>query len=142
MTHPDTRDRRGRVSTPRRRARMRWYSMVARCTNPNHKDYRWYGARGITVCPEWMESFDAYYAYVGDAPAPGLTLDRIDNDGNYEPGNVRWATKLEQTRNRRQATHCSKGHEYTPENTYVYAKRGERHCRTCKRDGRLLEVAA
>lgn len=60
-----------------------------------------YTSRGIQVCAAWLDSFDAFFAHVGPKPTPGHTLERINNDGNYEPGNVRWATIKEQTRNRR-----------------------------------------
>ena len=118
----------------RRLAYWRWRKMIARCTNPADKDYRYYGARGITVCDAWRD-FETFYRDTGDPPS-GMTLDRIDCDKGYGPGNVRWATRLEQTRNRRKATHCTYGHEYTDANTYVYAKTGERHCRACQRRNR------
>jgi hypothetical protein len=81
----------------------RWVSMRQRCSNPNHKDYRYYGGLGIGVCEPWDTDFVNYFAYNGHPP-PGMSLDRIDGNGNYEPGNVRWATALEQRRNRRPYT--------------------------------------
>lgn len=80
-----------------------WQAMKARCLNPESKDYRRYGARGITVCQEWAESFAAFFAHIGTRPK-GTTVDRIDGTRGYEPGNVRWATPLEQARNRRDLT--------------------------------------
>ena len=77
-----------------------WQGMVQRCCNENSKDYPRYGGRGITVCVEWRNSFEAFRAYVGERPA-GMTLDRIDNDRGYKPGNVRWATPKQQQANRR-----------------------------------------
>jgi hypothetical protein len=74
--------------------------MMNRCTNPKRKDFKYYGARGISVCERW-HSFDHFLADMGERPI-GLELDRIDNDGNYEPGNCRWTTRSEQIRNRRQ----------------------------------------
>jgi hypothetical protein len=73
--------------------------MWQRCTNPNHKGYKNYGGRGITVCERW-DSFKNFYADMGEAPE-GRSLDRINNDGNYEPSNCRWATRKEQAQNSR-----------------------------------------
>ena len=72
--------------------------MKARCANPNHPKYANYGGRGITVCDRWMD-FVEFWQDVGDRPGPEYSLDRINNDGDYEPGNVRWATAREQQNN-------------------------------------------
>ena len=79
----------------------RWCAMIKRCENPRDKAYKHYGARGIEVCKEWRESFEAFLEDVGECPQPGYSLDRINNDGNYEPGNVRWATQSQQVNNSR-----------------------------------------
>jgi hypothetical protein len=76
-----------------------WTSMVSRCSDPKNERFNDYGGRGITVYVLWL-IFENFYADMGDPP-PGLVLDRIDNDGNYEPGNCRWATLSESNRNRR-----------------------------------------
>lgn len=78
-----------------------WRAMLLRCNNPNNHNYHNYGGRGIKVCDEWQDSFTNFYKHIGKKPNKTLTLDRIDNDGNYEPGNVHWATRTEQNRNRR-----------------------------------------
>lgn len=77
-----------------------WKTMRARCSNPNNKSWENYGGRGIKVCDRWQSSYENFLADVGERP-PGLTLDRIDPDGDYEPGNVRWATWHVQRINRR-----------------------------------------
>lgn len=76
-----------------------WAAMMQRCTNPRSRDYRLYGARGITVCERWMV-FDNFLADMGEKP-PSLSIDRIDVNGNYEPGNCRWATAEQQAQNKR-----------------------------------------
>lgn len=78
-----------------------WASMKQRCLNEKKKHYCEYGGRGITIHPDWIESFEAFFNYIGPRPSEQHTLDRIDNNGNYEPGNVRWVTMNEQNRNRR-----------------------------------------
>jgi len=77
-----------------------WYAMKQRCLNPNAKQYKDYGGRGIKVCKRWMK-FENFFEDMGKKPESDLTLDRKDNDGNYNKKNCRWATRREQSANRR-----------------------------------------
>ena len=79
---------------------MSWGNMKNRCYNKRDPKWRLYGARGISVCDRWMK-FENFLADMGRRPGPGYSLDRINNDGNYEPGNCRWTTRQQQARNRR-----------------------------------------
>lgn len=91
-----------------------WCAMKERCNNPNNKRYDRYGARGITICKEW-ENFEKFYEWcINNNYKDGLTIDRINNDGNYEPSNCRFATRKEQNRN------YSRNHNIT--------FNGETHC--------------
>ncbi len=77
-----------------------WAGMISRCADAKHKAYENYGGRGILVCDRW-KSFDSFFADMGHQPFRGATLERENNSGNYEPGNVHWATKIEQANNKR-----------------------------------------
>lgn len=85
-----------------------WHTMIARCHHPAHAAYRYYGARGVQVCDRWRASFEAFAADMGARPV-GLELDRIDPDGHYEPGNVRWMNRRMQKLNR-----AKRSDHYTP----------------------------
>lgn len=78
-----------------------WVQIKDRCYNENNHAYKNYGGRGIAMCEEWRNNFQAFYVSIGPRPTPKHTLDRLNNEGNYEPGNVKWATRIEQARNTR-----------------------------------------
>ena len=75
--------------------------MKQRCSDQNCSSWKYYGGRGIKVCQEWVDDFPAFLAHIGKKPSPKHVLDRIDNDGDYRPGNVRWTDKFVSARNRR-----------------------------------------
>lgn len=91
-----------------RKERRAWSAMKTRCLNPRMPGFEHWGGRGIKVCDRWRWSFANFYADVGAAPTPKHSLDRINNDGDYEPGNVRWATPSQQASNRRPNTKPAK----------------------------------
>jgi len=117
-----------------------WVGIKQRCFNENHTAWARYGGRGITMCDQWRNSFETFLADVGERPSKNHTIDRIDNDGNYEPGNVRWATGVEQQANRTTSLSptCKRGHARTPENIRVN-RDGSKACRPCEHDRYLAK---
>lgn len=94
----DARREHGLSNTPEY---MTWNRIKDRCHNPNTPSFRYYGGRGIVVCQQWRESFSAFLEHMGPRPSPRHSIDRVDFNGNYEPGNCRWATSKQQGRNTR-----------------------------------------
>lgn len=78
-----------------------WRGIKTRCFNSSRESYKYYGGRGITMCEGWASSFELFYSDLGPMPKASMEVDRIDNNGNYEPGNVRWVTRTANLQNRR-----------------------------------------
>src|SRR5687767_14579755 len=113
---------------PMAATRTSWESMKYRCRSPRCGSYHLYGGRGIRVCRRWLR-FENFLADMGIRP-PGTTLDRLDSDGHYEPGNCRWATWDEQQETQRhynqntRKTHCKRGHVLSGDNLHVESNGG------------------
>ena len=111
----------------------RWNEMKKRCGRIDHKDYKNYGGKGVTVCDRWKD-FDTFVQDMGLPPSPKHSIDRIDGSKGYSKENCRWATWKEQTQNRWTRYKCKRGHLLTEENTCLVYVRGifkTKRCRIC-----------
>lgn len=97
----------GATRTKRSREYIVWCHMKSRCLNKNSKDFRYYGGRGISICDQWVNSFDNFLSDMGLRPTSKHSIDRIDVNGNYEPNNCRWVTQNIQVINSRKTTNES-----------------------------------
>jgi hypothetical protein len=123
----------------------RWQAMRNRCNRRTDKSYDRYGGRGIKVCGAWDRSFMNFYKWaMAHGYKSNLTLDRIDNDGDYKPSNCQWITMIDNLRKRpiRRLSACRKGHTYTPENTYGIKRRRCKICQTATRKEFLMRKKA
>lgn len=144
-----------------------WSGMRRRCSAESDPGYKNYGGRGIRVCDRWLESFDNFLADMGRKPTPKHSIERIDNDGNYEPSNCRWATRIEQNQNTRRNVHVTINgetaiisefarrfgidpekartrmsmHGWTPEEAFGLVKRWKKICRLIEIDGTVRSIA-
>jgi len=110
-SHKHVREAHGSYKTTEYRAYIR---MIERCRNPDSQSYEHYGARGISVCDRWLFSFQNFIDDMGRKPSPSHEIDRVDNDGDYEPSNCRWATRKQQTNNtRRNVNITARGETHT-----------------------------
>lgn len=105
-----------------------WRAIKTRCNNKNFKSYDNYGGRGIKICKQWEDSFVEFYKYVGARPSNKHSIDRIDNNKGYEPGNVRWATaNIQATNNRRNTEHANiKIKKYKTKTSYTVSIRKDK----------------
>ena len=112
-----------------------WSSLKDRILNPKNKNYNNYGGRGITLCEEWKNNFKAFYYWaVSNGYLEGLSIDRIDNDGNYEPSNCRWSTRTIQNRNQRISKYNKSGFKG------VSKSKGSNRYRSCIFAGKRIHL--